>query len=128
MARVLIPYRHASKVKAYEEAAGVGGLDPIAVSVDRQPRLDGVAGLLLMGGTDVNPKLYNATPALEVDDPDDERDSVEWQLIDEALERDLPILAICRGLQLLNVYHGGTLIQHLGIPKHDTDFEDKSTV
>src|SRR3954465_3944959 len=128
MARVLIPYRHASKVRAYEQAAGAGGLEPIAVSVDRQSRLDGVGGLLLMGGTDVNPKLYNATPVPEVDDPDDERDSVEWRLIDEALERDLPILAICRGLQMLNVHHGGSLRQHLGSPKHDTDFEDKSTI
>src|SRR3954452_15506935 len=128
MARVLIPYRHASKVRAYEQAAGASGLEPIAVSVDRQSRLDGVGGLLLMGGTDVNPKLYNATPVPEVDDPDDERDSVEWRVVDEALERDLPILAICRGLHLLNVHHGGTLIQHLGIAKHDPEVEDKSTV
>ncbi len=125
---VLIPYRYPEKLKAYEEAARAGGLEPVSAFVLKPPSLEGMAGLLLMGGTDVNPKLYGASPAPEVDEPDDERDAVEWRLIDEALERDLPILAICRGLQMLNVHHGGSLRQHLGSPKHDTEFEDKSTI
>jgi putative glutamine amidotransferase len=125
---VLIPYQNPAKLKAYEEAARAGGLEPVSAFVLKPPSLDGMAGLLLMGGTDVNPKLYGATPEPETDEPDDERDAVEWRLIDEALERDLPILAICRGLQMLNVHHGGSLRQHLGSPKHDTDFEDKSTI
>lgn len=125
---VLIPYRHSAKLKAYEEAARAGGLEPVPAFVLKPPSLEGMAGLLLMGGTDVNPKLYGAVPEPEVDEPDDERDGVEWRLIDEALERDLPILAICRGLQMLNVHHGGSLRQHLGSPRHDTDWEDKSTV
>jgi putative glutamine amidotransferase len=125
---VLIPYRNPAKVKPYEEAVRAAGLEPSATIVLKPPSLDGMAGLLLMGGTDVNPKLYGASPAPEVDEPDDERDAVEWRLIDEALERDLPILAICRGMQMLNVHHGGSLHQHLGSPKHDTEFEDKSTV
>ncbi len=125
---VLIPYRHPAKLKAYEEAARSVGLEPESAFILKPPRLDGMAGLLLMGGTDVNPKLYGASPAPETDEPDDERDAVEWRLIDEALERDLPIFAICRGLQMLNVHHGGSLHQHLGSPKHDTDFEDKSTI
>jgi gamma-glutamyl-gamma-aminobutyrate hydrolase PuuD len=125
---VLIPYRHPEKLRAYEEAARAVGLEPESAFVLKPPRLDGMAGLLLMGGTDVNPKLYGASPAPETDEPDDERDAVEWRMIDEALERDLPILAICRGLQMLNVHHGGSLHQHLGSPRHDTDFEDKSTI
>src|SRR3954465_1599614 len=125
---VLIPYRHPAKLKTYEEAARVGGLEPVSTFVLKPPSLDGMAGLLLMGGTDVNPKLYGVSPAPEADEPDDERDAVEWRLIDEALERDLPILAICRGLQMLNVHHGGSLHQHLGSPRHDTEFEDKSTI
>jgi putative glutamine amidotransferase len=125
---VLIPYRHPAKLKAYEEAVRLAGLEPMSAFVLEPPSLDGVSGLLLMGGTDVNPKLYGASPAPEADEPDDERDAVEWRLIDEALERDLPVLAICRGLQMLNVHHGGSLHQHLGSPRHDTDFEDKSTV
>lgn len=125
---VLIPYSNQAKLKPYEEAVRAGGLEPVPVFVLKPPSLAGMAGLLLMGGTDVNPKLYGASPEPEVDEPDDERDAVEWRLIDEALERDLPILAICRGLQMLNVHHGGSLRQHLGSTRHDTEFEDKSTV
>jgi len=72
---------------------------------------DCAAGLLLMGGTDVNPKRYNSDAEPETDPPDDARDQVELDLIHAALERDLPILAICRGLQILNVYHGGDASQ-----------------
>jgi gamma-glutamyl-gamma-aminobutyrate hydrolase PuuD len=125
---VLIPYRHPAKLNAYENAVRAGGLEPASAFVLKPPSLDGMAGLLLIGGTDVNPKLYGASPQPEVDEPDDERDAVEWRLIDQALERDLPILAICRGLQMLNVHHGGTLLQHLGSHRHKPGFEDKSTV
>jgi putative glutamine amidotransferase len=128
MKRVLIPYRHHSKLKPYVEAARAGGLEVVPVSVAESPKINGFHGLLLMGGTDVNPKLYGETARPEVDQPDDERDAVEQQLLDEALRIDLPILAICRGLQLLNVHRGGTLIQHLELAKHDTEFEDKGTV
>lgn len=75
--------------------------------------LDGVSGLMLMGGTDVNPARYGQQPHPETEPADDERDRREAVLIAEALERDLPVLAICRGMQILNVAHGGTLIQHL---------------
>jgi putative glutamine amidotransferase len=81
-------------------------------------KLDGYAGLLLTGGVDVNPALYGAAAAPETDKPDDERDQVELDLIREAIDRDLPVLAICRGQQILNVYHGGTLIQHLPSTSH----------
>ena len=128
MRRVLIPHRHPSKLKPYVEAVCASGVEAVPMLVSEAPKIDGFYGLLLMGGTDVNPKLYGETARPEVDQPDDERDAAEWQLIDEALQRDLPILAICRGMQLLNVYRGGTLIQHLGLPKHDTEFEDKGTV
>ncbi len=128
MKRVLIPYRHSSRLKPYVEAVQAGGLEAVPVSVGESPKINGSHGLLLMGGTDVNPKLYGEAARPEVDQPDDERDNVEWRLIDEALQRDLPVLAICRGMQLLNVHQGGTLIQHLALPKHDTEFEDKGTV
>jgi putative glutamine amidotransferase len=126
--KVLIPYRHQAKVKPYVEAVRASGVQPIPISVSEVPQINGFHGLLLMGGTDVNPKLYGETAQPEVDEPDDERDAVEWQLLDKAMQADLPILAICRGMQLLNVHQGGTLIQHLQLPKHDTEFEDKGTV
>lgn len=123
---MLIPFRHANKVKAYEAAVRAGGMDPVAVFVDDPMPLEDAAGLLLMGGTDVNPKRYGAAPQPETDSPDDQRDQVELELIHAALERDLPVLAICRGLQILNVYHGGTLTQHLGANRHDPEKDDHS--
>lgn len=88
--------------------------------------LDGVSGLMLMGGTDVNPALYGEQRHPETEDPDDERDGREAALIREALARDLPILAICRGMQILNVQHGGTLLQHLEtVERHRQEPKDK---
>ncbi len=111
--RVLLPYRHAKKAGPYEEAARAGGVEAVPVLTAGGVSIDGFAGLLLMGGTDVNPQRYGAVAQPETERPDDERDEIELRLINEAIEQDLPIFAICRGLQILNVYHGGTLIQHL---------------
>ena len=89
--------------------------------------LDGVSGLMLMGGTDVNPARYGEQPHPETEDPDDERDRREAALIADALDRDLPILAICRGMQILNVQHGGSMIQHLdSVERHRQRPDDKS--
>ena len=126
--RVCIPFRHADRVRPYVAAVKAAGGEALAVSVDDSPSLEDMSGLLLMGGTDVNPKLYGQTATEHVDTPDDERDEIELQLLEEALARNLPVLAICRGMQLLNVHRGGTLIQHLGSPRHDTQFADKGTV
>jgi putative glutamine amidotransferase len=123
--RVLIPYRHAKKVTAYEEAARAGGMEPVAVSVSERMPTEGFAGLLLTGGSDVNPRRYGAVTRPETDAPDDERDQVELDQIHAALARNLPIFGICRGLQILNVYHGGTLIQHIeATAKHDPEREN----
>jgi gamma-glutamyl-gamma-aminobutyrate hydrolase PuuD len=125
--RVLIPFRHAKKVKAYEEAARAGGMEPVAVSVTEKLSLDGFSGLMLMGGSDVNPARYGATPQTETDAPDDERDQAELDIVHAAIQRDLPIFGICRGLQLLNIYHGGTLVQHLeALGRHDPEKDDHS--
>ncbi len=126
--RVLLPYRHASKLKAYEEAVRAGGMEPVGVSVTEPASLDGFAGLVLLGGADVNPQRYGEAPQPETDQPDDRRDRVELDLIEEAIQKDLPILAICRGLQILNVYQGGNLIQHLPtVERHDPEMPDKAT-
>jgi gamma-glutamyl-gamma-aminobutyrate hydrolase PuuD len=121
--RVLLPYRHPKKLKPYESALRAAGLEPVSIltSGGSMPLRD-ASGLLLMGGTDVNPSRYGQTARPETDQPDDERDAAELAFIHEAFQRDIPILAICRGLQILNVYHGGTLIQHLPSPeRHDPD-------
>ncbi|HYA44920.1 MAG TPA: gamma-glutamyl-gamma-aminobutyrate hydrolase family protein [Acidimicrobiales bacterium] len=70
-------------------------------------------GLVLTGGPDVGSHLYGAPPHHETGSPQEERDGWEMALCLGALERDLPLLAICRGLQVLNVSLGGSLHQHL---------------
>jgi putative glutamine amidotransferase len=123
--RVLLPYRHERKLKAYVDALRAGGMDPVPAFVGEPVSVDGAAGILLMGGTDVNPRLYGEEARPETDEPDDQRDEVELHLIDEAIRNDVPIFAICRGVQILNVYHGGTLIQHLSpAERHDPESDD----
>jgi len=75
--------------------------------------LDGLDGILLTGGPDVRPSLYGATETHPTVEIDDERDGFELPLAKAALARGLPLLAICRGVQVLNVAAGGTLIQDL---------------
>ena len=76
--------------------------------------LDGVSGLLLCGGYDVHPQYYGQEIADGVGvETYAERDEMEMALLRAALERDMPVLGICRGLQLINVAFGGTLIQDL---------------
>ncbi len=125
--RVLIPYRNEKKVKPYAEAARAGGMEPVTASVENTLSLEGFAGLLLMGGTDVNPARFGMSPVPQTDQPDNQRDEAELALIEEAMARDLAIFGICRGLQILNVYHGGTLVQHLeASARHDPEKEDHS--
>lgn len=118
MTKVLVPYNEQRSVPPYLEAARAAGAEPVAVHTRGAIKLDGYAGLLLTGGVDVNPNLYGEAAAPETEKPDDERDRVELDLICQALDRDLPLLAICRGQQILNVYHGGTLVQHLPVESH----------
>jgi putative glutamine amidotransferase len=78
-----------------------------------QEALDLIDALLLVGGTDVDPALYGATPHPKLDRVFPERDRFEIAICQGALSRDLPVLAICRGIQVLNVALGGTLIQDI---------------
>ena len=75
--------------------------------------LDGIDGLLLTGGEDINPAWYGATPSPHLHPPSRERDLFELALFAAARQRELPILGICRGIQLVNVALGGTLFQDL---------------
>ena len=100
----------------------------VRTSVDPDDRslLDGIAGLVLSGGGDVDPALYGQDPHPRTTNVNPLRDRLEMTLADVAVERDLPFLAICRGMQLLNVHLGGTLEQHLAdvanrLP-HDRDW------
>jgi len=75
--------------------------------------LDNCDGLLLSGGTDVDPIIFGETPHTALGRVDPPRDPFEISLAREAVRRDLPVLGICRGLQVLNVALGGTLIQDI---------------
>ncbi len=75
-------------------------------------------GLLLMGGVDVNPRLYGAKRGQHTQSSENDRDEHEKALLEDALARGLPVLAICRGFQLLNVTMGGSLLQHIGDDSH----------
>jgi len=99
----------------YETAVRRAGATPRPLALDDAAAvaLDGVDGLLLTGGDDVDPALYGEAPhpAFAVSEPG--RDAFEIDLVRRALDADIPVLAICRGLQVLNVALGGTLIQDI---------------
>ena len=104
-----------SYVDAVRHAGGVALIlptDPRAGD-DPGPWLDLLDGLILAGGADVDPSAYGAEPHPTVVGTAPERDAFELALTRGALERDLPFLGICRGMQVMNVARGGTLIQHL---------------
>lgn len=75
--------------------------------------LDTLDGLIITGGKDVDPARYGQAPHPTTDEPRPDRDAWEDALLTGAIERELPFLGICRGLQVLNVTRGGSLIQHL---------------
>ena len=85
----------------------------MAVSVDDPSPLDGAIGLLLPGGGDLDPLIYGHPRHPRTRGVSRERDRLETTLLREALRRDMPVLCVCRGFQLLNVHLGGTLDQHL---------------
>ena len=103
---------------AYVGALARAGLVPVIVPPILDPGrapdiLDHVRGLVLTGGEDVDPARYRATPHPKLGATDAVRDAMELALIARAHDRGLPILAICRGIQILNVAFGGTLYQDL---------------
>ena len=102
-------------VRAVQEAGGLAVIvppDPQSGTVPEQilAQLD---GLLLAGGADIDPSFYGAEPHPATVGTTPDRDAAEIALTRAAIDRDLPVLGICRGMQLLNVARGGTLIQHL---------------
>lgn len=100
-----------SYVHAVHRAGGVPVLLPILPD-GAEIALSGVDGLVLAGGADVDPARYHQTPH-ETAKTRPERDEWEFQLLRAALDRDLPVLGVCRGAQVFNVALGGTLRQHL---------------
>lgn len=94
--------------------AGAGGT-PVLIPREApvEPLLQRLDGLVLTGGEDVTPALYGAVAGPHATVHDRQRDEYELAIISLALARQIPILAICRGIQILNVALGGTLVPHL---------------
>jgi putative glutamine amidotransferase len=108
-------------VAALQETGAVAVLLPVD---SRAPDvlLDRIDGLVVIGGADIDPRLYGQEPSEALEKSYAERDEFEITLTLGAIERGLPFLGICRGMQLLNVARGGTLLQELtdenGVPTH----------
>lgn len=82
----------------------------------------GLDGIVITGGIDVDPDVYGAERHAKVKEVDRARDEMELAALRAALDADLPVLAICRGHQLLNVGFGGQLLQHIDSGEHRADF------
>jgi putative glutamine amidotransferase len=100
-------------VRSVEQAGAVPLVLPPVEPGDVSTLLDRLDGVLLSGGVDVDPVLYGQPPHPKLGRVNRRRDEFELALAREALHRDLPILAICRGHQVLNVATGGTLVQDI---------------
>jgi putative glutamine amidotransferase len=102
----------ADYVRAIERAGGLALLVPPREDAIEET-LDALDGVLFSGGEDLDPKLYGQEPHPETKGVQGGRDRAELALLQAALARDMPVLAVCRGSQVLNVALGGDLVQHL---------------
>jgi gamma-glutamyl-gamma-aminobutyrate hydrolase PuuD len=105
----LVPHMY---VEAIERAGGRALLvPPTTEGIDET--LDALDGLLFSGGSDLDPSTYGQEAHPETNGTRPDRDRGELALLSAALQRDMPVLAVCRGSQVLNVARGGDLVQHL---------------
>ncbi|MHB1209210.1 MAG: gamma-glutamyl-gamma-aminobutyrate hydrolase family protein [Acidimicrobiales bacterium] len=99
----------------YPRSVALAGGLPVELTRDAEVAgiIERIDGLVLSGGADLDPRSYNAQPDENLGPLEQDRDDWEFALLDAARERGLPVLAICRGFQLVNVAFGGTLHQHV---------------
>jgi putative glutamine amidotransferase len=102
-----------SYTRVVERAGGAPVVLPPVPASSVPALIEGLAGLVLAGGKDLDPSLYDEIPHEQTDAPDHRRDRFELLMTRAAIEADLPFLAIGRGMHVLNVARGGTLTQHL---------------
>jgi gamma-glutamyl-gamma-aminobutyrate hydrolase PuuD len=101
--------------RTYPDAVLAAGGLPLLLAprVEMAAVVDRLDGVVLAGGPDLDPARYGASAAPQTGTPRTERDATELAVLARALELGLPVLAVCRGLQVLNVALGGTLVQHV---------------
>lgn len=104
-----------SYIQAVQRAGGTAILIPADAELAAEPDaiLDRIDGLMLAGGADIDPDSYGAQRHPETINTVPARDEIELALTRAAWDRDMPVLGICRGMQLLNIARGGTLNQHV---------------
>jgi putative glutamine amidotransferase len=122
---MLLPRTYAAAV---QDAGGLSVLlvpDP-HLTRDPSEAIDLIDGLLLAGGADIDPGAYGQTAHHATNGTVPERDSFEIALVRAAIAQDIPVLGVCRGMQLINVARGGTLVQHL--PEHVGHQEHRRSV
>lgn len=107
-------------------AGGIPVILPVIEPSDVGRVLKAVQGLLITGGGDVAPSRYHAQPVADTHDVNPARDAFDFRLLEVAIERELPVLATCRGMQVLNVALGGSLVQHVPtVSGYDHDRVDR---
>src|SRR5579883_1606682 len=107
--------RPSASLQNYLDRLIEAGAEPIVVTPDTElePLYRDIDGIVLTGGPDVDPALYGEAPDPELGTVDRRRDEIDLAILDVALRLDIPVLAICRGQQILNVACGGALQQHI---------------
>lgn len=122
-----ISYTPHGFVEALQRGGALPILLPISEGSSAAEYVQKVDGLVLAGGQDVSPLLYGEEPSLKLGPVSPERDAFELEIIKEAWKEKKPILAVCRGLQILNVAFGGSLYQDLSeFPKLEVQHVQKS--
>ena len=117
MKHVTIGITDCSKFKNYHDwIAAEPNVEVIRLSHqdNNSAAVDSCDAVLLSGGEDVHPRYYNKVELLDLcDEIDERRDEFEWTVLDRTIKSTRPLLGICRGLQVVNVYLGGTLLPHI---------------
>ena len=140
--RIVIPEIN-QNVKNYVNAAAAAGMEPVVVSVQAEQvpqtyqqeyldysefRVDAYDGLLLPGGGDINPARYGQEDHGSTM-INDELDKLQFAILDDFVKKGKPVFGICRGHQVINVYFGGTMIQHLSTSfRHARKLEEPDKV
>lgn len=117
MKRITIGITDCSKYEIYQQWITAGKNTEVIRLSHHENNLDDIKkcdGILLTGGEDVHPRYYKKKEFLELcHELDEIRDAFEWKVLGHAEQNKLPLLGICRGLQIANVYFGGTLLPHI---------------